>query len=1245
MESLENRIVLDGTPFLADFADDATDAFSGTQYFMGELNHTFPQAQQDSAEGDSGGAAAGAVGQGAHGGDSLTFVLDFNDPGQANTTDIFGNSVSTFDVASFGFTAAEFDAVAQSILDQVEVHFYEPPTDPLSIIPLFHQLDVDFVIGDVGVAPPGITEYYYIQIGTKTGQQGFLGVAGGSVVRDAQGNGPNFGVQIGDVVGTVLTDNIQGLGGVGNALSSGDLVATTNAIAGTTSHEIGHTVSLLHMNKAGVTTPQGSPPIMGTGAIDLPNTDRILRREFSLTGQNGEAANATQRHVDQLTTAIGTRLVTRNEVNGVVFLDANENGVQEAGELGVPNLEVFYDVNANGVLDTDEAVTTTLADGSYTLIDGLGVGPVEVMANIPPGLLPTVPADASQAVTFSLPIEVIGGIDFGVKLDPAQISGFKWIDADLDGRYDEDTELPGAGFRIYLDLNNNERPDIGEPSAVTDENGNYSIPSPGAGTYFVREATPPGFTMTFPNAGFHTVTVADEESAGGLNFGNSGQLHDFGNAPDSYGTKLADDGARHRLLGNFGLGATVTGEMDAVTQTPADNDGSSVGRLVAGQTGTLTVEPSTGGQTPGYVHAWVDFDQNGTFDADERIVANDRRGDGTHDISFQVPADAASGATWARVRYGWEFNLGATGESFAGEVEDIAINVVGDEPQAVDDLFDDTSAVEQDSANNVLDVLANDFASTAGPISVHLVQGSSGPATTTQGGTVRIAAGGQSVLYTPQAGFFGVDTFTYTIIDPSNNTSQANVTVIVEPSIPGPVALDDVHFFTDFPLNPSTDIPVLINDFIGPNSPIRINQITQQGNLGTAVINGEFITYTPNDVSAEGMTDVIEYEIIDQANNTSTAEVLVQIGNATANDDVQITLVPYDAVTGLPINTIQAGNTFELRAFIADIRAPRPMGTNGEDFNGMFSGYFDVTVNKPSSDSLIYAATFLGQPDPTANYPVGVAGDTLQPGQVNEAGGVQPVQIDGQVQGHGLGPIHIWTQTVRADVPGNLIFQPNPSDDDDLLTLFFDPPDEAPVDVISFLPASLIVTAGSGEGEGYHNLGMAGDVDGNGRINARDPLLLINKFAHAAEGEEADGIMWDVVKDGAFRLNDVMAGIAYFRFAHAANHGSGEGEGVLRGEGEGYFQPLDSSLQSTIVADMPSSSSIVVAPLANADDQAPAASSAQTGGVVLSTESEVDTQYYAEKDDESLFDRDWKVDLDSTLDDDLLESIADGWKD
>ena len=267
---------------------------------------------------------------------TLTFILDFVEPGQTIVDPFFGGTFTPFDVTGFGFAASDYDTVTQAVLDTVRSHYYNIPTvsqDPRSPMPDGKQLDINFVIGDLGQPPSiGATEYYSAVIGGNAAAGGgILGVAYLSGVRDANGNGPNA-VTAGGHAASIFSDSINGLGGLSpadlsslppgavadivgpstspiynDALTSGNLTFTRNALAGTISHEIGHSLSLTHMNVAGSVTPNGTAPIMGTGAIDTPNQARIGRREFGYSGFDGENGNAPIFHVQQLMGALGVR--------------------------------------------------------------------------------------------------------------------------------------------------------------------------------------------------------------------------------------------------------------------------------------------------------------------------------------------------------------------------------------------------------------------------------------------------------------------------------------------------------------------------------------------------------------------------------------------------------------------------------------------------------------------------------------------------------------------------------------------------------------------------------------------------------------------------------------------------------------------------------------------------------------------------------------------------------------------------
>lgn len=164
----------------------------------------------------------------------------------------------------------------------------------------------------------------------------------------------------------------------------------------------------------------------------------------------------------------------------------------------------------------------------------------------------------------------------------------------------------------------------------------------------------------------------------------------------------------------------------------------------------------------------------------------------------------------------------------------ITVSGLNDPPVAQnDDLF-----VDEQSSGNVLDVLANDSDPDANDtLSVVSV----GP--TDQGGTATVAPDGLSIIYTPDAGYIGKETFTYTIEDAAGATATATVEVDVE-ALARPRARNDS--FTVVEDSQDNDFDVFINDLIsdGGTPSIALSAAPDQG--GAVVITGPTtLQYTP----------------------------------------------------------------------------------------------------------------------------------------------------------------------------------------------------------------------------------------------------------------------------------------------------------------------------------------------------------------------------------------------------------------
>jgi hypothetical protein len=134
-------------------------------------------------------------------------------------------------------------------------------------------------------------------------------------------------------------------------------------------------------------------------------------------------------------------------------------------------------------------------------------------------------------------------------------------------------------------------------------------------------------------------------------------LADFGDAPDpSYPTLLANNGAHHIIIPGFHLGVAVDPEPDGQPDAAAlgddnnadDEDGVTLGPFVQGQTVAAQVLASVAGM----LDAWVDFNADGDWnEPDEKIFNAQPLVAGPNNLSFQVPATATLGNTYARFRF------------------------------------------------------------------------------------------------------------------------------------------------------------------------------------------------------------------------------------------------------------------------------------------------------------------------------------------------------------------------------------------------------------------------------------------------------------------------------------------------------------------------------------------------------------------------------------------------------------------
>ncbi|MEN1728381.1 MAG: Ig-like domain-containing protein, partial [Pseudomonadota bacterium] len=145
--------------------------------------------------------------------------------------------------------------------------------------------------------------------------------------------------------------------------------------------------------------------------------------------------------------------------------------------------------------------------------------------------------------------------------------------------------------------------------------------------------------------------------------------------------------------------------------------------------------------------------------------------------------------------------------------------------------------------------------------------------------------------YTPNAGFIGSESFSYTIEDAFGAQAQANVSIMVIDPNEAPLASDDAAV-TD--QNQSVTIDVLANDSDPDGDVLTVASFTQPAN-GSVMQDGDALIYTPN----EGFfgADSFSYVVSDGQGGEAMAQVNVTVNERDPADN-QAPVANPDAASG-----------------------------------------------------------------------------------------------------------------------------------------------------------------------------------------------------------------------------------------------------------------------------------------------------------------------------------------------------------
>jgi hypothetical protein len=260
-----------------------------------------------------------------------------------------------------------------------------------------------------------------------------------------------------------------------------------------------------------------------------------------------------------------------------------------------------------------------------------------------------------------------------------------------------------------------------------------------------------------------------------------------------------------------------------------------------------------------------------------------------------------------------------------GGLEDtatVSVTIVNtnDAPDAVNDALE----VDEDSADNVLNVMGND---SPGPFEGQVDAIRVVAVTPAGHGIVTVGNGGANLVYTPDALYFGSDTFTYTIRDNSGLEDTATVTVDVVPVVRPRARADAFVVPEDATAATAPALDVLINDL--PNlepagTKVTLKSFTQPAHgvvqlldnatpqdltddklqyIPNANYSGnDSFTYTINDTAATGVDSVATAAI--QVTPVNDPPTLNPIPNPTAiQEDAAQQMVNLTGITAGPLET------------------------------------------------------------------------------------------------------------------------------------------------------------------------------------------------------------------------------------------------------------------------------------------------------------------------------------------------------
>ncbi|HLO51892.1 MAG TPA: SdrD B-like domain-containing protein [Kamptonema sp.] len=267
------------------------------------------------------------------------------------------------------------------------------------------------------------------------------------------------------------------------------LIPGTNIPTGNASDPVSTTTNPREIAIPGPLVQAQSPLQFAIPDTNAVNGIRVIKANFAPTfPPTNPDPSVTFAPVPASGTSSGGVGNTRPNITVFKYNDQNVNGRFDQGEAGIAGVQVYIDANDNGVVDAGEQSVTTNSAGQAAFTN-LPAGNYVVREVVPTGFTATMPT----RVQFSLSTSD-ARVEFGNALN-SRITGCKFEDLNNNG-YKDGNEKGIAGVTIALDLNGNNVLDAGEPTVVSDTFGNFSFNNLAPGLYRLREVTPTGAIKT-----------------------------------------------------------------------------------------------------------------------------------------------------------------------------------------------------------------------------------------------------------------------------------------------------------------------------------------------------------------------------------------------------------------------------------------------------------------------------------------------------------------------------------------------------------------------------------------------------------------------------------------------------------------------------------------------------------------------------------------------------------------------------